>query len=116
VQVDVIPRNNTLPEVVKRNNYKFVELLVSKGADVNAKDNDGRTPLHDFITGAEAPAETIKFLVSQGADVNAQDENGKTPLGIINEAKGQDTDWDTAWDDVEDLEETKRVLREAIAN
>ncbi len=55
---------------------EIVKFLVSKGADVNARDRNGCTPLHK--TGRNL--ETIKFLVSNGGDVNLQNANGETPL------------------------------------
>jgi ankyrin repeat protein len=55
------------------------ELLIAKGADVNAKDTrDGGTPLiWAIIRGKLAFAE---FLITKGADINAKDKHGTTPL------------------------------------
>lgn len=64
-------------------NFKDIsELLISKGADVNAKGKDGYTPLHWAAQfGREGVAE---LLVSKGADVNSRAKGsffrkGKTP-------------------------------------
>ncbi|MCL2104127.1 MAG: ankyrin repeat domain-containing protein [Kiritimatiellaeota bacterium] len=58
--------------------FKYIKHFASQGANVNAKDVFGRTPLHwAAICGN---IEAIKFLVSQGADVNARDSKGYTPL------------------------------------
>lgn len=55
-----------------------VRFFVSKGADVNVKDNYGRTPLHK--TQFNKSVDTAKFLVSKGADANAKDSTGSSPL------------------------------------
>ncbi|KJR87190.1 ankyrin repeat protein [Sporothrix schenckii 1099-18] len=55
-----------------------VKLLLEKRADVEAKDNDGRTPLsHAAQGGHEAVA---RLLLEKGAGVEAKDNDGLTPL------------------------------------
>ena len=54
---------------------EIVELLLAKGADVNAKSELGETPLHFAKT-----KEIAELLIAEGAGVNAKDEGGKTPL------------------------------------
>jgi len=62
-------------------NLEVVKFLVSQGADVNAKNYYGRTPLHFLSLGRYGDCvEVAKFLVSKGADVNAEDSDGRTPL------------------------------------
>jgi len=52
-----------------------VRLLVQAGANVNARDNKGNTPLHEtFLTAVE------EELLRLGADVNARNEDGETPI------------------------------------
>lgn len=53
----------------------LVELLIAKGADVNAKDLVRKTPLHQAKN-----KEVAELLIAKGADVNAKDKNGLTPL------------------------------------
>jgi ankyrin repeat protein len=58
-----------------------VRLLAEAGANVNARDDNGNTPLHEtFLTDVEVE------LLKLGADVNARNEDGETPIfTVINE-------------------------------
>jgi ankyrin repeat protein len=53
-----------------------VELLIDKGADVNAKNLRGSTPLHWAIHD-EAK---VRLLLSKGAGINSKQAQGRTPL------------------------------------
>jgi ankyrin repeat protein len=56
---------------------EVAELLVAKGADVNATVEGGYTPLH--VASGLGNAEMVSFLLAHGADANAKDRRG-TPL------------------------------------
>jgi ankyrin repeat protein len=55
-----------------------VASLLEKGADANASDPDGRTPLIEAAFAGHA--DTVEALIRGGADVNARDKDGWTAL------------------------------------
>jgi len=59
----------------------IVEMLLIHGANVNAKNNKGVTPLHiAVLLGAVKIAE---MLIKYGAYMNARDDEGNTPLHYV---------------------------------
>jgi len=54
---------------------EVVGLLLTKSANVNARDKHDRTPLHKA-----RKIGVVKLLLSNYASVNARDEHGQTPL------------------------------------
>ena len=57
--------------------------LIASGANINAKNNQGRTPLHMTIQPDYIWTDWMKMLLAAHADVNAQDTNGFTPLHLL---------------------------------
>ncbi len=53
----------------------IIELLITNGMDVNAKNDAAETPLHLATT-----KEVAELLIANGADVNATTNRGTTPL------------------------------------
>ena len=51
--------------------------LVELGAEVNARDEDRRTPLHYAARANQA--DTVWLLVDLGGDMQAEDKEGCTP-------------------------------------
>ncbi len=65
----------------RANSKVMAELLISYGANVNAKDVFSRAPLH--VTAGSGNIEVAKVLLENRADVNAKDIFGSTALHIV---------------------------------
>lgn len=52
--------------------------LLKMGADIDAKDKQGRTPVMIGSNSQYANPNTIQFLIAYGCDLNAKDADGKT--------------------------------------
>ncbi|VFQ92247.1 unnamed protein product [Cuscuta campestris] len=59
-------------------NAEILEILLSRGADVNLKNNGGRTALH--YAASKGHLKIAEVLVKHGANINAKDKVGCTPL------------------------------------
>jgi len=66
------PPDISIHEAAGTGNIEAVKQHLAAGADVNAKNEDGMTPLH-FAGGSKEVAE---LLIAKGADVNAQLDDG----------------------------------------
>jgi len=64
--------------VVKRGDMTYLRFLLAKGADPNAKDDKGITPL--LLAATTGESEMIQLLVTSGANVNLGNSSGETPL------------------------------------
>ena len=60
------------------NMAETAQLLITWGANVNAKSNKGSTPLHNAAW--KNATETAELLIAQGAEINAKADKGRTPL------------------------------------
>jgi ankyrin repeat protein len=78
-------------------NEKVCELLIAKGAEVNAKSgevflqnnkDEGLTALHAACAGGKQ--EVAKLLLAHGADVNAKTRNSMTPLDLARKRHNQE--------------------------
>ncbi|MCY4573679.1 MAG: ankyrin repeat domain-containing protein, partial [Gemmatimonadetes bacterium] len=62
----------------------FAKALLEAGAEVNARDNRGRTPIHAAVGSRRQGIgdSLVVVLLEAGADVNARSESGATPLHL----------------------------------
>lgn len=73
------------------NKFEVIEFLLENGADVNAVDDNGETPLHYVIQSLDSHSldayeksiEIANFLINEGADVNISNADGNTPLHYL---------------------------------
>lgn len=67
-----------LMEAAAGGNVCIATLLITHGADVNAIDGDGDTPLH--LAVRQYQLESVRLLLTNNADIDIQNNNGFTPL------------------------------------
>ena len=77
-QRDEQSETTALEHAVRNANREMVQLLISAGAKVNAKNDSGETVL--MMIDGEATSDLIWDLINAGADVNAKDDNEDTAL------------------------------------
>lgn len=70
--------NTKLHEMARKCKLEEVNKLIAAGANINAKNNDGWTPLANAVGCSST--DITKKLIDSGADVNAKDNKGGTVL------------------------------------
>jgi ankyrin repeat protein len=78
----------SIHEAAEAGNIESVKQAIADGADVNAKNEDGVTPLSSAAYFGHK--KVVELLIAKDADVNAKDNLGDTPI-----------DWAVAWDEPE---------------
>jgi len=66
--------------VAGEHHFEMAEYLIAHGADVNARNDSGITPLH-----LAACPEMVRILLNHGAELEARENGGGTPLHIASE-------------------------------
>ena len=68
----------SIHDAAKLGQIASVKQHLAAGTDVNAKDEDGETPLQ--LAALNDHKEIVELLIAEGADVNALNGMGVTPL------------------------------------
>ena len=72
--LECITGSTLLHWVAYWDSLEFVQLLLDRGLDVNARNKDGDTPLHRALIGANL--DVVRCLLSHGANPNAVNNKG----------------------------------------
>ncbi|MGL5029329.1 MAG: ankyrin repeat domain-containing protein [Wolbachia pipientis] len=70
--------NEQLLAAVQGEDFRKVKDLVSRGASLDAKDKEGKIPLH--FAAQEGSLGMVQFFLDRGANIRAKDMYGWTPL------------------------------------
>jgi len=73
--------STALAWAARKGEQAILQALISKNADVNSTDKDGRTPLMHAAMGGGAPS-IAATLIARKANVNARDKQGTTALAM----------------------------------
>jgi ankyrin repeat protein len=68
-------QNNILHAAIRQGCLDFVKALVAAGADVNAANSKGETPL--MLAAASRHLEMVRFFIAASADAKARDKAGR---------------------------------------
>ena len=79
----MLEKNEALLQAACDGDVFKVKSLLEQGADINAKDKNGRTAL--ILATEKGYVEIVKVLLEHGADVNAIDKNCNVPLSLAKE-------------------------------
>ena len=77
-----------LIHAIREGRFEMVELLIKRGAPLQATDEQGTTPLHVAIW--EGRMKVVERLLAGKADPSAKMEDGETPLKAARERKNKE--------------------------
>jgi ankyrin repeat protein len=80
VDGDTLENRTPLHQAAMQGRLDVAALLLTHGADIEARDEHGRTPLLLAVDRPSASREIVAFLIRNRAQVNTRSDNGETPL------------------------------------
>ena len=93
---------------------RMATLLIRAGANVNARDSTGSTPLDWAADGNE---KLVYLLVAAGADVHARDKNGRTAIDVARDIRdGRKPEHDRIYQFLSQIEELDKRKRKRPSN
>ena len=92
--------------VAEKGRVDVMAVLLDSGANIEAKDGLGRTPLFYTFDTYSTYLQAAQFLIGRGADIEARNSNGETPLfRAVQRRMGHDWEWNEDEDYEEDEED-----------
>jgi ankyrin repeat protein len=66
--------------------HRICNILIDAGADMNASDHAGNTPLHLAARGYGEQKPVIETLIQRGAKIDAKNDDGFTPAMLAKDS------------------------------
>ncbi|XP_065659554.1 85/88 kDa calcium-independent phospholipase A2-like isoform X2 [Hydra vulgaris] len=119
LELFVLPYNkDSLHAMVEQKNLSSCIELIYNGADINAKDKTGATPLH--LAVFQDDLDILKSLLFLGADVSIKDSSGKTAMDYIDRNQKYSNDIKEIFSlfeiDKDKIEECKKIQLPEISS
>ncbi len=71
-------KDDALFKIVRKDSKELIDLALKQGVNINAQDENGRTPL--FVAALFGKADILDLLLKNGADPNVRDNSGQTAM------------------------------------
>jgi ankyrin repeat protein len=76
-------KNAALFSAIKSGSTEAVAAALKGGANVNAQDEKGNTPLHKVVGAGASAVSIADLLLGSGANVQVKNADGETPLHVV---------------------------------
>ena len=90
IRTEYFDEKDAIVTAVLLGDFEAAELLVKRGADINAQDDIGRTAVMMAIEEDWAGTAWVEFLIEHKADVNLLDNDGDSALDLAKHHRRND--------------------------